>query len=128
MRGVKGNCLTGRYIMDALNMTMLFDYYGDMLTERQKQCFDLRYNQDMSLSEIAEELQVSRQGVNDNLRRAEALLLEMERKTGFIARDMEFRKISGKIRSMAQELCKHNDSGVSEIGGQIELLARRLEE
>lgn len=114
--------------MDALNMTMLFDYYGDMLTERQKQCFDLRYNQDLSLSEIAEQLQVSRQGINDNLRRAEALLLEMERKTGFIARDMECRRTAGMICSLAQELCKHKDSGVSEIGGKIELLARRLEE
>lgn len=114
--------------MVALDMTMLFDYYGDMLTERQKQCFDLRYNQDLSLSEIAEQLQVSRQGINDNLRRAEALLLEMERKTGFIARDMECRRTAGMICSLAQELRKHEDSGVSEIGGKIELLARRLEE
>ena len=114
--------------MDALERTLLFDTYGGMLTDKQKECFDMRYNQDMSLSEIAEQLQVSRQGINDNLRRAEALLLEMERKTGFIARDMECRKTAGMICSLAQELCKHADSGVSEIGGKIELLARRLEE
>ena len=57
--------------MDALEMTLLFDYYGDLLTERQKLCFDMRYNQDLSLSEIAAELNVSRQGVYDNLSRAE---------------------------------------------------------
>ena len=42
--------------MDALQMTLLFDYYGDLLTERQRMCIDMRYNQDMSLGEIAQEL------------------------------------------------------------------------
>ena len=68
--------------MDALEMTLLFDYYGELLTERQRMCFDLRHNQDLSLGEIAEELHVSRQGVYDNLSRAEAMLRNMEEKTG----------------------------------------------
>ena len=42
--------------MNALEMTLLFDYYGELLTERQRMCFDLRHNQDLSLAEIAEEL------------------------------------------------------------------------
>ena len=58
--------------MDALEMTLLFDYYGDLLTERQRLCFDMRHNQDLTLGEIAEELGISRQGVHDNLSRAEA--------------------------------------------------------
>ena len=57
--------------MDAVEMTLLLDYYGELLTERQRQCFDLRYNQDLSMGEIAEVLGVSRQGVFDNLSRAE---------------------------------------------------------
>ena len=48
--------------MDTVEMLLLFDYYGDMLTERQRMCLDLRYNQDLSLAEIAQELGVSRQG------------------------------------------------------------------
>ena len=44
--------------MDALEMTLLYDYYGDLLTERQRMCFDLYHNQDFSLAEIAQELQV----------------------------------------------------------------------
>ena len=40
--------------MDALEMTLLFDYYGDLLTDRQRMCFDMRHNQDLSLGEIAE--------------------------------------------------------------------------
>ena len=78
--------------MDALEMTLLFDYYGDLLTPRQKMCFDLRHNQDLSLAEIAQELQVSRQGVFDNLSRAEALLRNMEEKTGCVSRDLACRK------------------------------------
>ena len=39
--------------MDALELVLLLDYYGGMLTEKQKECFDMRYNQDMSLGEIA---------------------------------------------------------------------------
>ena len=70
--------------MDALEMTLLFDYYGELLTQRQRDCLDMRYNQDMSLGEIAQELGVSRQGVYDNLSRAETLLRNMEEKTGFL--------------------------------------------
>ena len=62
---------------DALTMTLLFDYYGDLLTEKQRTFFDLHYNQDLSLSEIAEDAGITRQGVHDTLARAEAILLDM---------------------------------------------------
>ena len=50
---------------------MLLDFYGELLTDKQRECFDLHYNEDLSLAEIAEQLGVSRQGVWDNIRRAE---------------------------------------------------------
>jgi len=81
--------------MDALQMTLLFDYYGELLTDRQRMCFDLRHNQDLSLAEIAQELNVSRQGVHDNLSRAEALLMNMEEKTGCVRRDLSAGKLPG---------------------------------
>ena len=55
--------------MESLERILLFDYYGDLLTERQKICFDMHYNQDLSLSEIAQELSISRQAVHDTLTR-----------------------------------------------------------
>ena len=67
-------------------MTMLFDFYGEILTDRQKEFFDLYYNEDLSLAEIAENYGISRQGVHDAIARAEALLLEFEQKTGCMAR------------------------------------------
>ena len=71
---------------DAVAMTLLFDYYGALLTQKQQELFDQYYNQDLSLAEIAENEGISRQGVHDAIARAEALLLEFEQKTGCMAR------------------------------------------
>ena len=114
--------------MEALEMTLLFDYYGDLLTERQRSCLDLRYNQDLSLGEIAQELGVSRQGVYDNLSRAEALLRNMEEKTGCVHRAMAARKAVSQILSAAQELASNPDETVSALAKTIMEAARGLEE
>ena len=66
--------------------SMLLDFYGELLTEKQRECYDLHYNEDLSLSEIAEQCGISRQGVWDNIRRAEASLQQIEEKTGLIQR------------------------------------------
>jgi Uncharacterized protein conserved in bacteria len=55
-------------------MTMLYDFYGELLTDRQKEFFDLYYNDDLSLSEIAENAGISRQGVRDVIVRAEGIM------------------------------------------------------
>ncbi|MDD2494196.1 MAG: sigma factor-like helix-turn-helix DNA-binding protein [Tissierellia bacterium] len=60
--------------------SILFDYYGDLLKDNQASIIDLYYNQDYSLSEIAEEMNISRQGVHDALKRAEKSLVEYEDK------------------------------------------------
>ena len=114
--------------MEALEMTLLFDYYSDLLTERQRSCVDMRYNQDLSLSEIAEELGVSRQGVYDNLSRAEALLRNMEEKTGCVQRAMETRKAVREILDAANKLITCQDKTVSVLAAQIVEAAQRLEE
>lgn len=114
--------------MDALQMTLLFDYYGDLLTERQRMCFDLRYNQDLSLGEIAEELQISRQGVHDNLSRAEALLQNMEEKTGCVRRDLNRRKAIKSIMEMAKDLSNYSDGHVAETADRILSVIEVLEE
>lgn len=70
-------------------MTMLFDFYGELLTDRQKEFYDLYYNEDLSLSEIAENYGISRQGVRDVIVRAENYMTEIEDKTGLIKRFMQ---------------------------------------
>ena len=77
-------------------MTMLFDFYGEVLTPRQKEFFDLYYNEDLSLAEIAENYGISRQGVRDVIVRAEAIMTDLEDKTGLMKRFMhEKREIGG---------------------------------
>lgn len=114
--------------MDALQMTLLFDYYGELLTDRQRMCFDLRHNQDLSLAEIAQELNVSRQGVHDNLSRAEALLMNMEEKTGCVRRDLQCRRAAREIVGLAVKLAENEDQNVSFLARQIMDAAGKLEE
>ena len=89
---------------EAVEMILLFDYYGELLTEKQQTCFDLYYNQDLSLGEIAEEAGISRQGVHDSLARAEAALLAMEEKTGCVARARRQAKALQAIEQAAKSL------------------------
>ena len=114
--------------MDALEMTLLFDYYGELLTQRQRDCLDMRYNQDMSLGEIAQELGVSRQGVYDNLSRAETLLRNMEEKTGFLRRDEKVRSTAQQIIQAAEMLSASKDPEVGKLARQILTAAKELEE
>ena len=92
-----------------LMRSMLLDFYGQLLTEKQRECFDLHYNEDLSLSEIAEQCGISRQGVWDNIRRAEAALQELEEKTGLVRRVME---LEGELERLRGELRRlENESG-----------------
>ena len=114
--------------MEATELILLYDYYGDLLTDRQKECFELRHYQDLSLGEIASELGISRQGVHDNLSRTEALLKNMEAKTGCVGRDLACRKAAKTVQTAANALCAYPDKAVQDLAGQIVSAMRELEE
>lgn len=114
--------------MDTTELILLYDYYGALLTDRQRECFELRYNQDLSLGEIGQELGISRQGVHDNLTRTEALLINMEEKTGCVRRDLACRKASGKILKLARQLAENKNEQISDLARQIIAEAEGLEE
>ena len=84
--------------------TMLFDFYGDLLTEKQREYYDLHFNSDLSLQEIAEQSGVSRQAVWDIIRRAEQSLLEIEEKTGLVSRAVRRRKSLEELEKMISML------------------------
>lgn len=127
-REVKEFALTGEAAMDALEMTLLYDFYGGMLTEKQRECFDMRYNQDLSLGEIAQALGVSRQAVCDNLARTEALLRRMEENIGCVGRSLRTRKAVSALRETAARLAGYPDPAVSALAGTIASAAHDLEE
>ena len=114
--------------MDAFEMVLLLDYYGGMLTEKQRECFDMRYNQDLSLGEIGELQGVSRQAVCDNLARTEALLRRMEENIGCVKRDMQIRKAARDILEAAAALDGVSDPMVTELAKRITAAAKTLEE
>ena len=114
--------------MDALEMALLLDYYGGMLTDKQRDCFDMRYNQDLSLGEIGEMLGVSRQAVNDNLTRTEALLRRMEENIGCVKRDMRNRRAVREILDAAAVLDTTSDPAKSDAVRRIIAAAQSIEE
>ncbi|HEX9062367.1 MAG TPA: YlxM family DNA-binding protein [Clostridia bacterium] len=70
-------------------ISLLIDFYGQLLTKRQYEVLDLHYNNDFSLSEIAEQLGISRQGVFDNLKRGKSILDDLEQKLGLVKKFSE---------------------------------------
>ena len=84
--------------------SMLLDFYGELLTDKQRECFDLHCNEDLSLSEIAEQLGISRQGVWDNIRRAEDAMEAVEEKTGLLARFEENRRLLTELSRTLEAL------------------------
>ena len=85
-------------------MTMLFDFYGEVLTPRQKEFFDLYYNEDLSLAEIAENYGISRQGVRDVIVRADAIMPALEDKTGLMKRFMLMQQQVQAILDAAEKI------------------------
>jgi predicted DNA-binding protein YlxM (UPF0122 family) len=76
----------GKVVEKNVEVSLLFSFYGKMLTERQADSIELYYNEDLSLSEVGTELGISRQGVRDNLKRAEGILYDTEARLGLAKR------------------------------------------
>ncbi len=113
---------------DSVAMGLLYDYYGDLLTEKQRACFDLYYNQDYSLAEIAAEAGISRQGVHDAIARAETLLRNFEEKIGAVARDARIQRAVGAIETAAAALSGWDDAGVRALAAEIRRAAASIKE
>ena len=117
----------------AYRMALLYDFYGDMLTDRQKEFYDLYYNEDLSLAEIAENYGITRQGVRDVIVRAEAILTELEDKTGIIRRfhkmQEQFKQIEQAVDAIAQRNDeRYQDDTVEELCGQVKRVLSQLKQ
>ncbi|WP_371368911.1 hypothetical protein SRRS_23030 [Sporomusa rhizae] len=87
-----------------LRIGQLYDFYNALLTEKQRDCLNMHYLQDLSLAEIAEEFGVSRQAVHDILRRAEQTLEEYEQKLGLAVRYSDERKLLAEVVTDLEQL------------------------
>ena len=97
---------------------MLLDFYGELLTERQRELADLYYNDDMSLSEVAEECGITRQGVRDALKKAEEQLLGFEERLGLLQKHLQSVKTLNEVLLELEELEKQ--------GVQTAKIARKI--
>lgn len=85
---------------------LLFSFYRNMLTDRQIECVDLYYNEDLSLSEISEHLGITRQGVRDNIKRAEHMMCDIEDKLGLVAKFLKIQDRLSDIDDIIREIEK----------------------
>ena len=88
---------------DFAKTSMLFDIYGGLLTDKKKRVMEMYHEDDMSLSEIAEELEVSRAAVHDSLRSAERLLCSYEDKLGILDDYLRKEKLADELRTHISE-------------------------
>lgn len=114
-----------------MELSFLFDFYGDMLTEKQRDVVELYYNDDLSLAEIADNAGITRQGVRDSIKRAESQLFEMEERLGLAKRFREMRDQMTMIVNAAQEIRDYNNylshsREIDQRAAEIENAARKL--
>ena len=110
----------------AYRMALLYDFYGDMLTDRQKEFYDLYYSEDLSLAEIAENYGITRQGVRDVIVRAEAVLTELEDKTGIIRRFHKMQEQFAQMETAVNAILQRNDQKWQD--NELELQCNRIQE
>lgn len=107
-----------------VKISMLNQFYGKLLTQKQYEIIDDYYNNDLSLSEIAENNHITRQAVRDILKKGEKKLFEYEEKLMFMKRTLNQEK---KIKKVLSELTKiqKNDSD-KEIANVLEHIKKEL--
>ena len=111
-----------------MEVALLYDYYGELLTDKQRDMIEQYYHQDLSLSEIAENAGISRQGVRDSVKRAEVQLFDMEERIGLVAK---MRAIHSTLETMSKYSdaihAKSETLGASEITDDAVRLAELID-
>ncbi len=112
--------------MDKLGReSLLYDFYGDLLTKRQQEIYENVRFGDLSLSEAAEAYGISRQGIHDLIRRSEEALEAYEAKLALVDKYLNDRKDAAHIRELADRIRETSDLSLLD---QIKMLSRRIEE
>ena len=105
-----------------LNIGFLLDFYGDVLKDRRREALDLYYNNDMSLSEIAVEMDISRQGVRDLIKKAEEELLFYEERLGLAKKFENAQKQAARVLDLCENRAEH-----TVLEEEIRLLIKTVE-
>ena len=111
----------GEFMKD-LNVSLLLDFYGNLLSEKQLFIMESYYQEDLSLSEIGEIESMTRQGVHDNINRATKELKQFEEKHGLLARFMQITEAADKIGKIIGQTDFENKSQIQEISSLLEII------
>ncbi len=111
--------------MEYLEMSILLDFYGKVLTDKQRDAMEQYYNNDLSLAEIAENQGITRQGVRDSIKRGETVLTDLENKVGYAARYRKMHQGLDAVRKLALEIAGQNAATSYNIA-QITLCADEI--
>lgn len=106
------------------DVALLFDFYGDLLTAKRREFFEFYYNGDLSLSEIAENEGLTRQGVYDTLKKGELQLREFEEKLGLVQRFRQVTETAAQIASLAGEI----EAGGGDVSARARTIREKAEE
>ena len=110
-----------------LEISYLLDFYGDVLTQKQRDVMEQYYNDDFSLAEIAVNFGITRQGVRDSIKRGESILLELEQKVGFAARYKAVQESMARIEELTRDIRFRNANNYA-VSDQIERDAAAIQE
>ena len=91
-----------------LSVSVLLDFYKQLLTQKQSDALDLYYNQDLSLSEIAQHMGITRQGVRDNIKRGEKQLLSYEEELGLAGKFARVSALCDVVNRYLERLSEMN--------------------
>ena len=111
-------------LMDKIfEQSLLYDFYGELLTEHQRQIYEAAVFEDLSLGEIAEQYSISRQGVHDLLKRCDQMLLHYEEKLQLVERFLRAKQSAGALLSWADD---HADAFSASMRKEFDTHMREL--
>ena len=103
-----------------IEVSLLFDFYGELLKPSGKKAIDLYYNEDLSLAEVADEMGITRQGVRDSIKRSEQQLFEFEEKLGLFKQFSKLEQGLDEISALALEIKElSQDTQITELADVI---------
>ncbi len=112
---------------EKLNMSLLFDFYGEILTDRQKEIASLSFDEDLSLREISEITGITPQGVRDSLNKCKHILVGMEEKLGLLAKFSENKSYADNMIGRLNKMKENNPHLKDEIDGIIDIAEKMLD-
>ncbi len=112
----------------SIEISLLFDFYGELLSEKKREAASLYFNEDLSLSEIAQHMGITRQGVSDLIRRSESELYSFEDKLGLYSRFEAINALALRIKELSESIANESTGDIKTKALDILSEAKKIEQ